>query len=40
MLQRAENTKLAAQISAIKSEKTQLKKNLLGLSKRIGELQL
>lgn len=39
-LQRAENTKLAQQISAIKTEKTQLQKNLLALQKRIQELEM
>ncbi|CDW89746.1 phosphoesterase family [Stylonychia lemnae] len=38
--QRAENTKLSQQISAIKTEKTQLQKNLLALQKRIQELEL
>ena len=38
--QRAENTKLSQQISAIKTEKTQLQKNLLSLQKRIQELEL
>ena len=38
--QRTENQKLQNQISILKQEKTQLQQNLLGLQRRIGELEL
>ncbi len=39
-LQKIENVKLQNQISAIKQEKTLLQQNLIGLQRRIGELEL
>ena len=38
--QKTENQKLQNQISILKQEKTQLQQNLLGLQRRIGELEL
>ena len=38
--QRTENGKLQNQISILKHDKTQLQQNLLGLQRRIGELEL
>ena len=38
--QKTENNKLQNQISIIKQEKTQLQQNLLGLQRRIAELEL
>ena len=38
--QKAENGKLQNQISVAKQEKTQLQANLLGLQRRISELEL
>mmetsp|Transcript_2478 Transcript_2478/g.3436 ORF Transcript_2478/g.3436 Transcript_2478/m.3436 type:complete len:144 (+) Transcript_2478:17-448(+) len=38
--QKAENVKLQAQIGQLKAEKTQLQQNLIGLQRRIGELEL
>ena len=38
--QRTENQKLQSQIGILKQEKTQLQQNLLGLQRRIGELEL
>lgn len=39
-IQKIENVKLQNQISAIKQEKTLLQQNLIGLQRRIGELEL
>ena len=38
--QKAENVKLQSQIANLKQEKTQLQQNLMGLQRRIGELEL
>ena len=38
--QKAENVKLQNQIGNLKQEKTQLQQNLIGLQRRIGELEL
>lgn len=38
--QKAENVKLQSQIGTLKQEKTQLQQNLMGLQRRIGELEL
>ena len=38
--QRTENGKLQNQISILKQDKTTLQQNLLGLQRRIGELEL
>ena len=38
--QKTENQKLQTQIGILKQEKTQLQQNLLGLQRRIGELEL
>ena len=38
--QKAENVKLQNQIGQLKAEKTQLQQNLIGLQRRIGELEL
>jgi uncharacterized coiled-coil DUF342 family protein len=38
--QKAENVKLQSQIASLKQEKTQLQQNLMGLQRRIGELEL
>ena len=38
--QKAENVKLQSQIGQLKAEKTQLQQNLIGLQRRIGELEL
>ena len=38
--QKVENVKLQNQISALKQEKTQLQQNLVGLQRRIGEVEL
>jgi len=39
-VQKVENVKLQNQISSLKQEKTQLQQNLIGLQRRIGELEL
>ena len=39
-VQKTENNKLQNQISIIKQEKTQLQQNLLGLQRRIAELDM
>lgn len=39
-MQKAENTKLAQQISNLKQEKTSLHQNLIGLQRRIAELEI
>ena len=38
--QKTENVKLQNQIGQLKAEKTQLQQNLIGLQRRIGELEL
>jgi len=38
--QKVENVKLQNQISGIKQEKTQLQQNLIGLQRRISEIEL
>ena len=38
--QKTENVKLQGQIGVLKQEKTQLQQNLMGLQRRIGELEL
>jgi len=38
--QKVENVKLQNQIGSLKQEKTQLQQNLIGLQRRIGELEL
>lgn len=38
--QKIENVKLQNQISSLKQEKTQLQQNLIGLHRRINELEL
>ena len=38
--QKQENVKLGTQIGQLKAEKTQLQQNLIGLQRRIGELEL
>ena len=38
--QKVENVKLNNQISTLKQEKTQLNQNLVGLQRRIGEIEL
>ena len=38
--QKAENSRLQQQITALKAEKTALEQQLLGLQRRIGEIEL
>ena len=38
--QKVENVKLQNAISALKQEKTMLQQNLIGLQRRIGEVEL